>query len=409
MTRFSLSLFTLLLAAGCKPQQPTTSPDDPAPSGPKAVAADIDITMRGGGGKARTPQDLDVLLDEVRERSSVPGIAAAVIDGSGVLAIGASGLRRVDESAALTVDDAFHLGSDTKAMTALLVALLVEEGALKWDTTMQDVFGDDAAAISPDFQEVTLTQLLRHRAGVAADLTHLEPGLTQRLEPIAPEQRRRAVAMETLAQKARFTPGSSFEYSNFGYVVVGAAIERATGNTWEAEMKARIFDPLGMNSCGFGPTAAGDARDQPWAHADRGDSFAPVEFDNPPFLGPAGTVHCNLADWGKFAAVFFEGANFATADSVDRLTSPVPKSDNRGGGYALGWAVPDDDAFGLPVLTHDGSNTFNYASIIVMPTLSAAVLVAVNAGGERAQNAAVAAALELARRTRGPREGDPER
>lgn len=407
MTRVSLSLFTLLLAAGCKPPQPTTAPE-PAPSGPKTVAADIDITMKEGEGKARTPQDLDVLLDEVRERSSVPGIAAAVIDGSGVLAIGVSGLRRVDESAGLTVDDAFHLGSDTKAMTALLVALLVEEGALKWDMTMQDAFGDHAAAISPDFREVTLTQLLRHRAGVAAELTHLEPGLTQRLEPIAPEQRRMAVAMETLAQKARFTPGSSFEYSNFGYVVAGAAIEKATGKTWEAEMKARIFDPLGMDSCGFGPTAAGDARDQPWAHADRGDSFAPVEFDNPPFLGPAGTVHCNLADWGKFAAVFFEGANFVTADSMDRLTSPVPKSDNRGGGYALGWAVPDDDAFGLPVLTHDGSNTFNYASIIVMPTLSAAVLVAVNAGGERAQNAAVAAALELARRTRGPREGEPE-
>lgn len=408
MTRVSLSLFTLLLAAGCKPPQPTTTPE-PAPSGPKTVATDIDITMTGEQPKARAPQDLNILLDEVRQRSSVPGIAAAVIDRSGVLAIGASGLRRVDEPAGLTVDDVFHLGSDTKAMTALLVALLVEEGALRWDTTMLEAFGDYAATISPDFREVTLTQLLRHRSGVAAQLTDLEPGLTQRLEPISPEQRRMAVAMETLSQKARFTPGSSFEYSNFGYVVAGAAIEETTGNTWEAEMKARIFEPLGMRSCGFGPTATGDARDQPWAHADRGDSFAPVELDNPPFLGPAGTVHCNLADWGKFAAVFFEGATFVTADSMDRLTSPVPKSDNRGGGYALGWAVPDDDAFGLPVLTHDGSNTFNYASIIVMPALGAAVLVAVNAGGERAQDAAVAAALELARRTRGPREGEPER
>ena len=125
-------------------------------------------------------------------------------------------------------------------------------------------------------------------------------------------------------------------------------------------------------------------------------------------MGPAGTVHCSLADWGKFAAVFFEGASFVSADSMDRLTSPVPKVDGRGGGYALGWAVPEPDAFGLPVLTHDGSNTFNYASIIVMPTLGAAVLVTVNAGGERAQTAAVATALELARRTRGPAEAQPD-
>ncbi|MCR9159574.1 MAG: serine hydrolase domain-containing protein [Nannocystaceae bacterium] len=406
MTRVSLLLFTLLLAAGCKPPRTTTTPE-PASSGPKTVAADIDITMKGAGNTPRTPQGLEVLLDEVRERSSVPGIAAAVVDGDGVLAIGASGVRRADEPAALTVKDTFHLGSDTKAMTALLVALLVEEGTLGWDMTMQDAFRDEAAAISADFREVTLTQLLRHRAGVATDLAHLEPGLVLRLEPMAPEQRRMAVAMEALAQPPRSTPGSKFEYSNFGYVVVGAVIERATGNTWEAEMKARIFDPLGMASCGFGPTAVGDARDQPWAHADRGDSFAPVEFDNPAFFGPGATVHCNLEDWGKFAAVFFEGANFVSADSMDRLTSPVPNSDNRGGGYALGWAVPDDDAFGLPVLTHDGSNTFNYASIIVMPTLGAAVLVAVNAGGQRAQDAAVATALELARRTRGPRDDPP--
>lgn len=399
--RACLFLTTLVLAMGCKPARPS-APPEPAPSGPKAVVADIEIDMGGEGRKARVPQDLDVLLDEVRERSSVPGIAAAVIDASGVLAIGASGQRRADEAAPLQTGDLFHLGSDTKAMTALLVARLVEAGVLRWDMTMQEAFGDHAAAMHPDFREVTLTQLLRHRAGVALAVTDFPPGLLGRLEPIEPGQRRRAVALEALALKPRFTPGSKFEYTNFGYVIVGAAIEQATSHSWEAELKSRVFDPLEMDSCGFGPTATGDERSQPWAHADQGDAFVPVELDNPAFLGPAGTVHCSLEDWGRFAAVFFDGASFVSADSIDQLTSPVPKDDGRGGGYALGWAVPEPDAFGIPVLTHDGSNTFNYASIIVMPSLGAAVLVAVNAGGERAQTAAVAAALELARRTRGP-------
>ncbi len=290
-------------------------------------------------------------------------------------------------------------------MTALLVARLVEDGVLRWDMTMAEAFAGDP--MHEGLQDVTLTQLMRHRGGVSTVLTDLAPGIMQRLEPLSVEGRRKLLTTEVLAIAPRYTPGSSFEYSNFGYVIVGAAIERATGRSWEEEMKAQLFDPLGMESCGFGPTAAGDARDQPWAHVDMKDKFVPAELDNPPFLGPAGTVHCSLSDWGAFAAVFFEGSTFVSAESIDRLTSPVPKSDGRGG-YALGWAVPEIEAFGIPVLTHDGSNTVNYASIVVMPSLGAAVLVAVNAGGERAQQAAVAAAFELAKQTRGPLEAQPD-
>jgi len=410
VTRIGLLLSSLVLAAGCKPARSTTEPGGSrAPKGPSTVAADIDISMKGESAKPRTPQDLDVLLDEVRERSGVPGIAAAVIDASGVLAIGTAGGRRADEPAELTADDVFHLGSDTKAMTALLVARLVEAGELRWDLSMLEAFGPEAAVVMhPDFREVTLTQLMRHRSGIAVDVSEFSEGMVERLGNTPTLQRRFIVTLEALAAKPRFTPGSNFEYSNFGYVAVGAAIERTTGRSWEDELKTRVFEPLGMDSCGFGPTAVGEARDQPWAHEEQAGAFVPVDVDNPPFLGPAGGVHCNLEDWGKFAAVFFEGSSFVSADSIDRLTSPVPKSDERGGGYALGWAVPEPEMFGIPVLTHDGSNTVNYASIIVMPSLGAAVLVAVNAGGERAQTAAVAAALELARRTRGPDEAQPD-
>ncbi|MGH1341842.1 MAG: serine hydrolase domain-containing protein [Nannocystales bacterium] len=399
MTRVCLLLSALALTAGCKPARTTNAPGPSEPQGPSVVAADIDINIKERESEARTPENLDVLLDDVRAKTSVPGIAAAVIDRRGVLAIGASGTRRADEPAELTTDDLFHLGSDTKAMTALLVARLVESGVLRWDMTMAEAFGGNA--MHEDFRDVTLTQLMRHRSGVSTAMTDLSPGIMQRLEPLTVVERRALVTSEALAMAPRSTPGSHFEYSNFGYVIVGAAVERAVGRSWEAELTAQVFEPLGMKSCGFGPTATGEDRDQPWAHADMKDKFVPVEIDNPPFLGPAGTVHCSLADWGRFAAVFFDDASFVSADSVDHLTSAVPKSDGQGG-YALGWAVPELEAFGIPVLAHDGSNTVNYATIVVMPSLGAAVLVAVNAGGDRAQQAAVAAAFELAKQTRGP-------
>lgn len=80
---------------------------------------------------------LEAALEPIRAASGVPGLAAAVVDRGGVVAVGAVGRRRIDEETALTVADNFHLGSDTKAMTAFLAARLVERGRIRWDLTLE--------------------------------------------------------------------------------------------------------------------------------------------------------------------------------------------------------------------------------------------------------------------------------
>lgn len=405
MTRLATAVLGVAALAACKPPV-QTQPPQPESKGPTAIVTDVDVRPSGEGTKERVPEDLGELLDEVRRRSAVPGLAAAVVDDAGVLAIGVSGQRRADEPAPLTPQDRFHLGSNTKAMTAVLYARLVDAGVLRWDLRVADAFDGDV--IHENFREVTMTQLMRHRAGVPPNALDVK-GLQVELGKLPEKEHRAAVTARVLADGPRSTPGSKFVYSNLGYVVVGSAIERATNKRWENAVREYVFDPLHMTSCGFGPTATGDARDQPWAHADLGDAeaYRPVDFDNPSFMGPAATVHCSLEDWGKFAAVFFEGSTFVTSGSLDELVSAVPLDDARGGGYALGWAVPDATEFDLPILTHDGSNTINYASITIMPTLRAAVMVAANAGGKRAQQAVVATTIELVRSVRGPTEPTP--
>ena len=69
----------------------------------------------------------------------------------------------------VSVDDRFHLGSDTKAMTALLAAMLVEEGRLRWDSTVGAVFPETAERMDPGLATVTLTELLSHTSGVPSD------------------------------------------------------------------------------------------------------------------------------------------------------------------------------------------------------------------------------------------------
>ena len=347
------------------------------------------------------PRDVSEQLGTIVDRTGVPGLAAAVIDQTGVIAIGASGRRRIDEAATLQIDDRFHLGSDTKAMTAFLVGRLVDAGELRFDLSMAEVFAEHAEELHPDYRGVTIEQLLRHRGGLPANF---DPALLAKVDQSRAERALRPeLARVVLSQPPVHPPGSDFLYSNVGYIVVGAALEMLIDQEWETLMQTQVFDRLGMSSCGFGPVATPGEPEQPWAHFAQPDgTYQPTTIDNPAFLGPAGTVHCSLRDWGKFAAVHFvpdeAEADLSVRVSEDTralLHTPVATEDRRGHGYAMGWLV-DDYVHGDGVMiSHDGSNTVNYASIVVVPQRKLAVLAACNAGDRRAQQAVVEAVLGL--------------
>src|SRR6185369_4570661 len=131
----------------------------------------------------------------------VPGMVAALVTSDGIKLVGAVGVRKRGTEVPLTLNDHWHLGSDTKAMTSTLIARLVEHGSLKWDATVADVFPDLAREIHPDFQKVTLLQLLSHRAGLPANLD-----LTKYRGEDAVTLRLRAVR-EELAKKPQNNPG----------------------------------------------------------------------------------------------------------------------------------------------------------------------------------------------------------
>src|SRR5204862_5153861 len=106
----------------------------------------------------------------IRERFHVPGMVGAVVHGDRVVAVGAAGVRRADLPDPITVDDQVHIGSCTKAMTATLLARLVEEKRLNWTSTVGDVFPEMAGAFDPDSRDITLEQLLTHRSGLLTDV-----------------------------------------------------------------------------------------------------------------------------------------------------------------------------------------------------------------------------------------------
>jgi CubicO group peptidase (beta-lactamase class C family) len=114
---------------------------------------------------------LDDWLIPHREQHSLPGVGAILLDETEVLASGVNGRRSIDHDTDLHLGDRWHLGSVTKLMTATIAGRLVAAGTVSFEDRVTDVLPDMFSDIHPDYREVTLEQLLRHRSGLTDDLT----------------------------------------------------------------------------------------------------------------------------------------------------------------------------------------------------------------------------------------------
>lgn len=179
-------------------------------------------------------------FEATRQKYNLPALAGTIVTSKGAGEIFVAGVRKAGTSVAVTADDKWHLGSDTKVMTACLLAILIEAKKLKWETTMAEVFPEQAKAMSPELQKVSLLYLLSHRAGLPPNLmwrSFAEPGKS-------PREQRAAVVEQVATVKLNSEPGTKFEYSNIGYVVAGAIAEKISGQSWEESMQKIIFGPL---------------------------------------------------------------------------------------------------------------------------------------------------------------------
>lgn len=335
------------------------------------------------------------MLEKIRGKYNLPSLAGAIIEGNQLVASGAVGVRKAGDPELVTVNDQYHLGSCTKAMTATLIALLVEQGKLRWNTTIGEIFPELVPRMDPAYRGVTVEQLLTHRGGVPADLS--PGGLWARLwrQSGTPTQQRSVLVEGVLTTRPEAQPGTKFIYSNGGYAIAGAMAERVTGTPWEEMMRTMLFAPLHMGSAGFGAPGNAEAMNEPWGHTIKGGRITPVRpgrrADNPVAIAPAGRVHASMADWASFTALHLIGhqgkGSLLKPESFVKMHAPV-------GDYAMGWRVLHRP-WGGQVLTHAGSNTMWYCVVWIAPEKNFAVLAATNAGGDRCDKATDEAAWAL--------------
>ena len=371
----------------------------------RAALATVALAPAFAASAAAAP-DLSPDLEPLRSKYRLPALAAAVVKGGALIAAGVTGVRALGRPDKAQIGDRFHLGSDTKAMTATLAGMMVDQGKLSWKTTIGEALGRRTPGVNPALAAVTLEQLLSHSGGIPSDtdeMLNLYFNADALKYNIA--ETRLAAFVKWKSHAPATKPGAEFHYANLGYLIAGLMIEQAAGVTWEELIVSRIFRPLGLASAGLGPQASVGRLDAAVGHDIEGDKVTPMWWgpaaDVPPLLGPAGSAHMNVLDFAAWAA-WNAGAGrrgpalvkretlasiHAARISTGKIANPRPGTPSEGE-YALGWGIVKFDWTATPVLTHNGSNGFNLAKILVDTHGDIGVAVVTNFPGGKAEDAA---------------------
>jgi CubicO group peptidase (beta-lactamase class C family) len=208
-----------------------------------------------------------LLAESVTE--SGPGAVVLIASGDRLLYRGARGAANIELGVRLTPDSSLRIASITKIFTAALIVKLSEKGALSLD--------DPLSRFLPDFpgaDGVTIRQLLSHTAGISDKIApeDRQPGFSRRDNDMA-------TLVAEIAKRARsFAPGSDQSYSNAGYILLGAVIEKVTGKAWHVALHDELLAPAGLSHTRYAIASSiipGRAA---------GYTGAPGQIENAPFI-----------------------------------------------------------------------------------------------------------------------------
>lgn len=316
-------------------------------------------------------------LDQLAVAHRVPGAVLGVLH-SGVVTQLATGSLNVETDVVVTPDSVFQIGSITKCYTATMVMQLVDEGRVDLDAPVVSLLPELKLADGEAAAQVTVRHLLSHTSGIEGD--HFEE--TGRGDDAV----ERYVA--SCAQVGFSHPvGATMSYCNTGYNILGRLIEELDGRTWDASLRARIVEPLGLSRTVTLPEEALRFRTA-YGHVvekDKPARLAPI-WVLPRSCGPAGLINASAADLLAFARLHLDGGRSGdtqvlSADSVEAMQSAqveMPDPWTLGSHWGLGWILYDWG--GRRVFGHDGGTIGQAAALRIVPDASVAVCLLTNGG-----------------------------
>lgn len=370
------------LLIACDPASLPSEQTPPASAAPEAPAALTDLQAR---------------INSARSEYNLIALGVVVASKDGVMETAVSGTRSRASDDPVQPSDQWHVGSNTKALTALLYAKLVERGLAEWDATLPDLFPHLIAEMDPAVRDITIEDLFAHRSGLQ-QMGGLWLNARRNDDRPVPEQR--AELAQTILSKPPSNTSGAFDYNNLNYILAGAAIETILTtqddlpNDWEQAMQVILFDALDnerlRNEFGFGPPPTGIQGHRGILGTFYNPAGRGKTADNPMVVGPAGTMHASLEAHAALALEFLkQDSEIVPVAMREKLFTPHPNEDSN---YAMGWGVIDDPVFGRLYL-HNGSNTMWTSRIIIAPELDRVVIINTNQFSESARDALRAVGL----------------
>lgn len=331
----------------------------------------------------------------------VPGIAVAIVrDGRVVLAKG-YGMRKLGESAPVDADTLFGIASNSKAFTTAALAMLVDEGKLKWDDPVTKYLPGFAVYDPYVTHELTVRDLVTHRSGLglgAGDLMFWpDTDFTRE---------------QVLANTRYIRPASSlrskYAYNNLMFIVAGEVVHAVSGKTWDDFIRERIFAPLGMTSSRISSTSFRPKDNVAWPHS-KGwrleGSLVPIDMTRDETWAAAAGVKTSVNDLSKWVIAQLnngkiEGSRglFSEAESkemwapntiikINDPPAPLKSTKANFSAYGLGWSIRD--FHGRKLVGHGGALTGMLSQVALIPEERLGVIVLTNQEESGAMSAIV--------------------
>lgn len=293
---------------------------------------------------------------------TLPSLAIGVIQNDKVQIV-ATGFKNAETLEPIHYQDTFHLGSQAKAMTAFLINQEVKAGRLTYETLVQSFY---PFTLHPDFKNLKIKDLILHEGGISRGIPNAH--LIVKNYPNDFTLQRYKVAEDLLTSQAAYQLGTSSNYSNAGYVILGSILERIHKRSVEDIFSLGLFVPLKMASCnfGFGHSATGHYVDS------KTNKLVPLKEDNFQLFASAGTIYCSLQDWGKFLSYQMK--------AIQKKEAYLWQASKKN--YTLGAMFLKQDAQGTKYFWHNGTNCINYVDQVMIPSKNRIMMMATNRGGD---------------------------
>ena len=342
----------------------------------------LPVAAAGQNGKLT---GIDAYIDKALRDWEVPGLALAIVHRDSVVHIKGYGVKELGKPGLVTAQTVFAIGSSSKAFTAALVGMLVDEGKVRWD--------DPIAKHLPGLQlydpyaskELTVRDALSHRSGLARGdrlwyATELSrDDILNRVRYLAPTWSFR----------------SNFGYQNIMYLAAGQMAAKVAGKSWDDLVAEKIFTPLGMRSSNTSIKKLAAVSDVSTPHARINGKVTPIKWRDIDNIAPAGSINSTATDMAQWVRLqlgkgTYQGKallkpatvrEFQSANTVirgdARTDSLLPETHLRA--YGLGWFL--EDYRGRKLVHHGGNIDGMSALVFMVPEENLGLVILTNMNG----------------------------